>query len=297
MRVSVILVAMSVLACGGDGGSARDGAAGGPDGAAGGPDAFSGGTPTVAEVALACVRAAACGFGSAPYCFREGGLVDHSAAVACVLAAGTDCDVLPTCLGFQPFDDPACTPRCEGDRAEICYQGRRLERDCAAEGVTCVVSGGPICSAGSCDEIDDPGVCDGTVVRQCSAGAGLFRDFDCALYGWTCVAGDGEARCTDGGPTPPSCGGEGKRCDGADLVWCLGGFEVRQHCGDFVADGTCQDWGGVGCGASAACNPNADDSGTCSSATTLSMCAGGLAAEYDCVALGYTRCDDGRCLP
>ncbi len=260
-------------------------------------DVAMSGLPTAADLGRACVIASACGAIGLTDCFTDSLFTYYSEVVQCVLAAGSDCSAVQACRGYTVTPDPACTPTCTGTTAVNCSGGNRYSFDCttgfASTGPTCQLSGGAQCTGGACTAADD--ICDGTKLRSCSSS--VLLDFDCGHFGWSCVSGASGTRCSDGSAV--ACSTFDETCSGNQVVFCRNGFQVKRDCAAVATGATCyaQSNGRAYCGVGNACEPGGSGVSTCTTATTLSYCAGGVQQTFDCVAMGFSGCTSGRCAP
>ena len=218
----------------------------------------------------------------------------------CVLAA-PDCEALRTCLAAGNVA-ASCTPpagyykRWCADSRHLrgCSIGTEVEFDCAALGLSCQDLVFPSSRFGTCSQ---PGnnsgqtlavACDGDWATVDAWGGRLT--LNCAYLGGSCVAGNyadmgdaGVPFCL--GKEAATCSGGPGRCDGNQLIRCLGGREAATDCGGF--EQTClapQDW-----------VPHCDFAGCLTTSETcaggvLGFCGPGGATTLECAALGLTSC-------
>jgi hypothetical protein len=244
--------------------------------------------------------------------WRGSGVAITPAQLDCIAAADLDCTAALDCVSMPATCDQP-TWSCDGDTLTFCdaFSGpRAVTRDCAAEGLHCVMLGGEqaFCGLGSCDwkpMMTPPPVCVGSVVTLCepqtswddkSLGGLVVATTDCADHDATCVNGGcvgNGAACTD---SPDTIG-----CDGTDVLNCLGGHVARIHC---AAGSHCGTWTGpgftyvcvtdqtnqpVGCGE----DPNFQQC----QGDSLEYCDDHGNERLDCKSLGYAGCDSGHCVP
>lgn len=240
--------------------------------------------------------------------WRGGGVAITPAQLDCIAAAGLDCSAALACVSTPASCDKP-TWSCDGDTLTFCdaFSGpRAVTRDCAAEGLHCVMLGGEqaFCGLGSCDSPSPP-ICAGSVVTFCnpqtswddkSLGGLIVPSDDCADHDATCLSGgcvgNGPA-CTD---SPDTLG-----CDGNDVLTCQGGHVARNHCPSgfhcgmslgpgftyvCVGDGTNRP---VGCGIP----PDFEEC----NGDSLEYCDDHGNETLDCKSLGYAGCDSGHCVP
>jgi hypothetical protein len=227
----------------------------------------------------------------------------------CIAAAGLDCTAALDCLS-TPASCDAPTWSCDGDTLTFCdaFSGPRVvTRDCAAEGLHCVMLGGvqAFCGLGSCDPTSFTSSCAGSIVTACvpqtswqdkGLGGLVIAAADCAEQDSSCVdsecVGNG-APCT---PSPDTIG-----CDGNDVLTCASGHVARNHCSAGTHCGPT-----TGPGFSYGCLSDATNSQTvCEIDPNFDQCQGD-SLEYcddhgkhslDCKSLGYAGCDSGHCVP
>ncbi len=107
-----------------------------------------------------------------------------------------------------------------------------------------------------------------------------------------------ETGCTDRAPV--ACDGLGKdRCDGAIKLGCDRSSRVSFRDCTRVAGGTCMENadGSAQCVYPDAKKCSVPSASTCSvDSTKVSVCVAGEPQEVECTALGFTKCDSGRCV-
>jgi hypothetical protein len=275
----------------------------------------SGGGPTVDEAIQACVTFGSCSGEGINFCFQRDLPVMTADEIRC-FAGARGCAQAAACtfegVSFRPGIQPPCTqsgPKlCDGDTRIECRSSEgavqtpvTIATDCkhADTASTCMVS--PTdpsytdCAIGTCTA--DMGSCDGTRAINCYTANGLLLASDCALQrpAQACMVGvnmPGVAECVGAGP---ACTASGNHCDGADLVGCYYGREMRTHC-NVVAGESCRSvMGSSFCGSGTECQVTSMPA-TCSG-TRLAVCAGGLNRTIDCLAAGFQTCTDrGICI-
>lgn len=274
------VMAVIVAACGG-GGSGVDAPVGLPDAPAGEMAA------TADELVDACVKYLGCleAAGTVSGCIENGAEQDP-VDVRC-MAAATTCDGVLGCLSMTRTEGTCANEDCSASGSSVtCLPGARLEQDCAARGQSCTMG----IDGSYCQDECEIESCSGDVLDRCDDNP----DLDCGRLGWSCDPGG--PRCSDG--TAFLCASE-DHCDGAELVECVFGYEMRLDCDRLVAGTTCRTVGGVGfCGTGTACGVSAPGAETCSG-TGLLFCARGELVTRDCTAYGamFTACTSGLCRP
>jgi hypothetical protein len=220
-----------------------------------------------------------------------GGTTLSDREIDCVARAGSDCVRIARCVGTTP-DARACSPgqgSCDGAIARGCHQGLRVEtfercskgeqcRRCTHRGVCCgtACQHRPTCIDGAPSHCDVDTL---TLRRQCDELGMTCAEFPTAVPG--CV-GPG-ARCER------NLGG---RCDGAELVACELGRELRVRCND-LGGRVCVSWIDASGFSHARCDT---DNSSCQAGNErckgplLWFCDDGEAAEIDCRALGFRDC-------
>jgi hypothetical protein len=239
--------------------------------------------------------------------WRRGGVAMTPAQRDCLAAAGLDCDAALACIS-TPGSCTSPTWSCDGDTLTFCdaFAGARtVTEDCAAEGLHCVKLGSEArCGLGTCDPKTLTSSCVGNSVPACIAmtsyddqplGGLLVTGDDCSAHDAVCTGGQcigNGAACT---PSADTLG-----CDGNDVVFCdESGHLERDVCGSGLHCAAT-----TGPGFSYGCVGESGTLTTCISdpnflqcdGTTVEYCDGGN-GHLDCVALGYSGCDSGRCVP
>lgn len=182
-----------------------------------GCEAFRATDPTLAVAAdPAC--AVGCVGDVAVFACVPGGAVQDCARVGarCV----EDADGAPACVSRS--SDRTCG-QCTDGVAVQCANDRHIESDCAALGLDCLTSTqGPSC--GVFRSCSNP-YCDGDVYARClTGGVGVASHDDCARAAMGC---DGDRGCVFPMDQTPACiTFGGGRCDGDDVLYCLG-WHVR----------------------------------------------------------------------
>jgi len=216
----------------------------------------------------------------------------------CILDAGADCTAAASCLA-PAGTAGTCTPAgmleratCSGSVFEACSaDGFTVAVDCNDYGSKCGqypnVFGFNACVYGGCPS---PTRCVGTIAEVCDGGA--FGRIDCSLFGMRCNAG-----------APPGvlpCAGDFcdatefiDTCDGNTVVSCKDGMLYRTDCTRLPTNRRCQNASCVATGAD--CDPSMTTD-TCAG-TDLTFCQDGTLVTVSCVALGYSACASGRCIP
>jgi hypothetical protein len=194
----------------------------------------------------------------------------------CAIAAA-DCDAAVACFGdgAAPVDCPTLAePRCDGDVLYECDASLQLEhaRDCAAEGLRCLVNGAGVAMCGL----------DGCTESSCD-GASRMNCFFNVLTPWHCSSGrcaleDGFAMCA--GEGEPCDDRSLARCEGDVAVRCRGGFIERTAC----RPGMCRTTDGAFCASDDACAPRCEG-------TEIVRCVGADTVRYDCAAWGFDGCE------
>jgi hypothetical protein len=171
--------------------------------------------------------------------------------------------------------------------------GHRFSVDCAEYERSCgpggfLFSDFNACVFGPCPP-DAERQCRGDVAEICSGSSGPLLRGDCGRFGWTCGEGEKGVDCV--GKT--SCASNTEpACDGTAIVACNGGYESRLDCAANPTKRRCV--GGK-------CAPTGEecllsDSPRCED-SSLSFCADGFLITLDCMDLGFSACDKGRCVP
>lgn len=239
--------------------------------------------------------------------WRNVGVAITPAERDCLAAAGLDCAAALDCVSTPASCDQP-TWSCDGDTLTLCdaFAGpRAVRRDCAAEGLHCVMLGAEaFCGLGSCDPRTATPMCDGSATTSCqpqtswndkSLGGLVVRGEDCADHDATCAANE----CVGNGPAcTPSADTIG--CDGSDVLSCdQSGHIERSHCAaGSHCIATLGPGSSYGCGydsAPAVCNLDAN--ATQCAGDSLAYCDDHGNETLDCKALGYSGCDAGRCVP
>jgi len=255
------------------------------------------------EAASACVIFGSCMGDGINDCYTDAMPYWTTAEARCVLAAAPDCTAVRACFGMTLVADPSCTARtitCEGNNMVTCSDGVRSTISCpdasltlrVGTGATCVMtSTGALCGDASCSAAT--ATCDGSVAKVCNTDKGVLLSVDCASYGQTCTSG----ACTSAGGGGTCATSTPASCDGASIVRCSGGVELRTDCSALVTGASCFPGSAtnpeVYCGLGNACYPE-KGAETCSG-NAVGFCAGGTSSTVDCTALGFTRCISGRC--
>lgn len=208
----------------------------------------------------------------------------------CLASAGTSCAAARACLGIYPSSPDACPvrARCEGDTAILCYEPSsypglmEVRYDCASRGMHCFQAPGPDGDAGC-------GVraCTGSTVCPSAHVAEL-----CTSFGGTRLERCGSATCD---PTQGCLGAPctANVCDG-DV-----GRSCRVSLGVFSPEIDCSVWGqecfeGACRGAHSECDFL--EANVCDGDSVVYCALSGRRARYDCRALGFAGCADGRCV-
>ncbi|MGZ3438650.1 MAG: hypothetical protein ACXVDD_04015 [Polyangia bacterium] len=241
--------------------------------------------------------------------WRNVGVAITPAQLGCLAAAGLDCAAALACVS-TPGSCSAPTWSCDGDTLTFCdaFAGpRTVTEDCAAEGLHCITVGDEArCGLDNCDPLTATPTCAGSRVTSCVAqtsyadkplGGLLVAGDDCRAHDAVCSNG----QCVGNGPAcAPSADTLG--CDGNDVVFCdQSGHQERNVCGDGLhcAANT------TGPGFSYVCVGSSGKLVTCLVDANFQQCDG-TKLEYcddhgneqlDCLALGYSGCDSGHCVP
>ncbi len=243
--------------------------------------------------------------------WRNVGVAVSSAQVDCLAAAGLDCGAALDCVS-TPSAAACDTPTwsCDGDTLTLCdaFAGARVvTQDCAAAGLHCIMMGGEArCGLGTCDPTAAMNTCAGSVVTTCEAqtsyqdqdmkiGGLVTASEDCSDHDATCSGG----QCVGNGPAcAPSPDTTG--CDGGDVLFCdQSGHQQRNHCPSGTTCGTM-----TGPGFTYVCVGSSGHIVDCKQDPNFQQCDGN-SLEYcddkgnerlDCVSLGYSGCDSGRCV-
>jgi len=159
------------------------------------------------------------------------------------MLSAKDCASLYKALNFGVTPVP-CDQEgkaCAGDVARECRamgtSKLRFDTDCTRAGMTCKDGG---CILGTCVS----GSCDGDSLVTCKDGVKSL--FLCGVLGLTCGNGGDGLQCVGKGDTCSTSDPDTPvvpKCDGTQLVWCLGGKLATVDCGT-LTDGrrTCN-WG------------------------------------------------------
>ncbi len=148
--------------------------------------------------------------------------------------------------------------------------------------------------------------CNGTSVEYCRyhEDPSLRRwrgTFDCGGVGGTCETLDGVSQCLLG-----DCrfvgGGYVLECDGDDLTLCDGA--ARVSCGDVAPGAVCASLAVSGEAPTRFCNPSGvrstagvyDYPNDCTDGVVAFTSASEVEYRFDCVAAGYSGCDDSGCV-
>jgi len=235
-------------------------------------------------------------------CYTDAMPFWSNAEARCVLAAGASCTAIRACFGMTVVADPSCTGRmitCDGNNLVNCGDGARSTISCpdaspllrVGTGATCVpTSTGALCADASCSAAASG--CNGSIAESCVTDKGVQLSLDCADYAQSCVNGG----CTAAGGGG-ACAVASPHCDGAAIVRCSGGVELRTDCTVLAVGSSC--YGGDRdapepyCGFGAACLPT-KGAETCSG-TSVTFCNAGATATVDCAALGFSSCISGHC--
>jgi hypothetical protein len=283
-----------------DAATAPDGAIGGgapPDGAS--PDGAAPGSTRGAQLGPGCVTLMSCGLEAGPITgctFVKNTLDDPSTQgmpidareLACLAAAGSDCDAARRCVNAGQAPTTCASLPCTGAFINFCDAlGERGAIDCSLQGgLTCVVDsiGRGECGAPSCGASQL--LCAGSIAEACNNGT-AHETLDCASLGAPCVSGQscvgtGSACSAPGFYTP-------LRCEGDVLVNCVQGFEARRDCaalGEHCLQSGQQSYCALG-------NTCSITYASSCSGSVLSYCDDGVVEAVDCVALGFA----GGCVP
>jgi hypothetical protein len=259
---------------------------------------------TADEAGAACVIFGSCMGDGVNDCFTDAMPFWTTAEARCVLAAAGDCTAVRSCFGFSAAADAACSATrsiyCDGDNLVMCGDGVRSSVSCpdaglvlgVGTGATCVQTAtGALCGDASCSA--PSATCDGAVAKVCNTEKGVLLSVDCAPFGQSCING----ACTSSGGGGTCVTGTPASCDGAALVQCSGGVELRTDCSGIVADASCfpspDGRSEPYCGLGNACYP-LKGAETCNG-NAVTFCAAGVTATIDCTTLGFTRCIAGHC--
>jgi hypothetical protein len=258
--------------------------------------------PSRAQV-RACETATACEqFGDMRTClesatdFKGDGTPTPSNLIACLAAAGADCDAAAACLNLgapaTSCGDPmTATTSCDGDIVRLCAGGKPLATDCAAEGLHCITgtNGFAGCGLRACDP-DFNACVDADTLVTCDQG--VETRTDCSVDDLGCI--------TNGGSSG-FCGGVGTACEDRDS--CDG--DVAVHCDGHQSRVDCAKKGlhcvyltngFIECANGSACDDTAP--ATCDADGVVHYCFLGTPLVADCVADGFSGCSaTGGCVP
>jgi hypothetical protein len=294
------ILCMGVVACGSpSSGDDGDDAGGGIDASVTAPNPL---TPD--EAAKACVVFGSCMGDGINDCYTDAAPYWTTSEARCVLSAGASCNAVRACFGMVAVADPSCTTSsytCDGTNLVGCGGGVRSTIACpdaslllrVGSGSTCVPTstGGALCGDTTCSAAS--ATCTGSVASSCVTNRGVQMSTDCSDYAQSCVSGV----CTSNGGGGACTAGTLPTCDGAAIVRCSGGIEVRTDCAAREVGAMCH----LGpttspepyCGPGDACYPT-KGAETCTG-TSVSYCAGGVVATADCTTLGFSQCLGGKC--
>jgi hypothetical protein len=242
--------------------------------------------------------------------WRNVGVAVTPAQVDCLAAAGLDCGAALDCVS-APSTAACDTPTwsCDGDTLSLCdaFAGARVvTQDCAAAGLHCITMGGEArCGLGTCDPTTATAACAGSVLTTCEPqtsyhgdklGGLVIAGDDCSDHDATCSGG----QCVGNGPAC-TFSGDTIGCDGNDVLTCgAGGHQERNHCPSGTTCGT-----STGPGFTYVCVGSSGHVTECQEDPNFQLCDGN-SLEYcddkgnerlNCVALGYSGCDTGHCVP
>lgn len=217
--------------------------------------------------------------------------------VECLAANTTGCAGSLACFGMSPKLPADACGTCVGDVAISCSEGE-LRMDCAKLGGACV--------AGKCYGADQPS-CPAGVAARCDAearpsycaGRTVVSGPACAALGLSCAVTFADtASCVGTGAscTPAFVDDQqrtldesGIRCEGSQILACVGGREAWLDC-SCLGDGfSCQTVGGsTFCGAASECDPRTYTK-TCDGKQVV-FCNAGKVTKIDCASMGYSAC-------
>lgn len=243
------------------------------------------------------------------------------AVLACLASKSNGCAAITECLGVAYTNDGPCDAGCSGSVYAECSGAARLQVDCARMGLDCKPVPGAYCGAAgdvACDPATFQGSCTDGTPSGCVDGL-TRRGLHCPDFGATCTL----LSTSQGGGTEYGCKGaggacvgtnnddtttarwEGVRCENGKLVGCVANGLATLDCATSAAGFTCfeaPDAGAGGaayCGTATECTPRSPwekVAATCNG-TAVVACNGGKVEAIDCVALGFTGCEAGRCTP
>ena len=259
---------------------------------------------TADEVTKACVVFGSCMGDGINDCYTDAMPYWSASEARCAIAAGSDCVAVRACFGMTAVADPSCASRsitCDGTNLVQCADGVRSTVSCpnaslllsVGMGPTCVPSGtGALCGSATCSAASM--TCSGSVASSCFVNRGVMMEMDCADFGQGCVNGV----CTAAGGGG-ACAGGAPVCDGATIVRCDAGVEIRTDCTVVGVGATCFPGDRTTnapepyCGYGNACYP-LKGAETCSG-SSVTFCAAGVTATVDCASLGFSGCISGHC--
>jgi hypothetical protein len=236
---------------------------------------------------------------------RKGSADRELAALDDCLHLAKDCQQAQACWRAPAESVPSCSGQtghgiCSDGVALACgafTDGSSSRSDCAAAGLTCVQDGlKSTCALSECKSGLTPPRCDQELLIRCDdAGLGV-QAIDCSGYGSASCKDDlsGVAGCLG---TGPACdpGSFVARCDGSNIVQCVGGYQATTDCSLLGSGKTCQpDTGGatVGCAPSAP-DCQRSDPETCE-AGVVGFCLDGKKTSLVCQDYGLTGCSTLR---
>ena len=200
------------------------------------------------------------------------------------VAAAADCDAVGRCLNSgeptAPCDAMTFVRGCDGTRTTECRNGVEVGRDCALDGLACVVdaTGWPGCGeVGACGESR----CDGNVAFACRNDAVVATDCGDGV----CVLDSesmGYAVCA---PAGAPCTQKLTSCDGDTAVSCVFGRTRSEVC----EPGRCNESDGAFCLPGTECTES-----RCEGMVAVG-CVNGVEHRVDCAAMGREGCESARC--
>ncbi len=231
----------------------------------------------------------------------------------------TSCSQVWSCIGRSPLAVAGWRSRaagdvewvCDGDIATFCSPAYTYSVDCTTLGANCndehasaYPAMGPCTIADAdtygvpCtgDEPASPPVegsngyfsCDGDVLTYCDDGTRYA--VNCSAQGNVCTdLGDGSAYCSD---RPEPCSpASSYSCDGSSIDACdAQGYSETYDCGP--AGLACEEVGSSVACVAEGCSTAGSCFEQCVNDTTIQFCQGGSPVTLDCVAFGFTGCEE-----
>lgn len=217
----------------------------------------------------------------------------------CMRGAKT-CEEFAACESAPPDLAEDCVHNqerniCKGDILVMCgdYPVDEVPyADCSNVGLVC--GEGDVtahCGLDTCDPATTEPYCDGDLAIYCMEGANVLRAIDCKFdHKGTCGNDlDGNIACIGtGDPCDPDA--FAGRCEGTQVVSCIGGKEAMRDCTSYYDEGVC-----TVLGTEALCRPPEFEcmestSETCEEGV-VTFCLYGVFAQLDCRDFGFSGCD------